>query len=822
MFPIHLLLLLVFSCDPGDTQVPDCGIPHPSARIVGGSESRPGAWPWQVSLHHDEGHICGGSLIADSWVLSAAHCVVDNGTMSEAEGWSAHLGLWSQDTRRSYEQHRAVVTILIPENYTSVEFGEDIALLRLATPANITDFVRTVCLPRATHRFPSGATCWATGWGDLQEEDPLPPSWGLQQVELRLLGGTACQCFYSQPGPFNLTFQLLPGMLCAGYREGRRDTCQGDSGGPLVCEEGGHWVQAGITSFGFGCGRRNRPGVFTAVARYEAWIREKTRATFLSQPEPPPSEPPEEKNCTLALPVCGQAPHPGTWPWRSEVVVPGASKPCHGVLVSDKWVLAPASCFLGSDTLSPNISGWRVLLPPGVRSVPITHFVPNENFTQDADYDLALLKLEAPVNLSEDIQPLCLPHADHYFLPSSRCRLAPWGRGGSPVGPHSVLEAELLSRWWCHCLHGQQVETAAPGLLCPLYREDSHGCWNASRWSLLCREAGTWFFAGAGRAPEGCARPKVFSALQSHGVWITRVTHGAYLEDQLSWDWNLKEEEMTNQTCPHSTAQWACGLRPGPEGAKGPWPWIAEVHVAGGQLCGGTLVAPGWVLAAAHCGLRQGSGASLHVFLGRTGATPPSLGHEISRKVTRVHLPTGSSSQPSFALLELGGPVEPSPSALPVCLHSGTIPAGARCRVLGWKDPRDRAPLAVPVSILPSRFCPCLQRGMQPGGLVCVLYLEGQEKLEIDSAPSLICLDKGGTWTLLGVAVRGSQRHFALVGTQAAWISQTVGGVTFVGQPLSPPGLPGSSDLCLPDTNGAANPTAPATLLLLLLHLLQN
>ena len=56
--------------------------------------------------------------------------------------------------------------------------------------------------------------------------DPLPLPWVLQEVELRLLGEAACQCLYSRPGPFNLTFQLLPGMLCAGYREGRRDTCQ--------------------------------------------------------------------------------------------------------------------------------------------------------------------------------------------------------------------------------------------------------------------------------------------------------------------------------------------------------------------------------------------------------------------------------------------------------------------------------------------------------------------------------------------------------------------------------------------------------------------
>ena len=67
--------------------------------------------------------------------------------------------------------------------------------------------------------------------------DPLPLPWMLQEVELRLLGEAACQCLYSRPGPFNLTFQLVPGMLCAGYREGRRDTCQ-VRGGACTCLQG--------------------------------------------------------------------------------------------------------------------------------------------------------------------------------------------------------------------------------------------------------------------------------------------------------------------------------------------------------------------------------------------------------------------------------------------------------------------------------------------------------------------------------------------------------------------------------------------------------
>lgn len=287
--------------------------------------------------------------------------------MEPAAEWSVLLGAHSQDGPLDGAHVRAVAAILVPDNFTRVDLGADLALLRLASPARLGPAVRPVCLPRASHRFAHGAACWATGWGDIQEDDRLPLPWVLQEVELRLLGEAACQCLYSRPGPFNLTFQLLPGMLCAGYPEGRRDTCQGDSGGPLVCEEGGRWFQAGITSFGFGCGRRNRPGVFTAVAPYEAWIRERVMGSepgpaFPSRSGEPQSGPrePREGNCTIALPECGKAPRPGAWPWEAQVMVPG-SRPCRGALVSESWVLAPASCFLEARGRSPRPARGRAV-----------------------------------------------------------------------------------------------------------------------------------------------------------------------------------------------------------------------------------------------------------------------------------------------------------------------------------------------------------------------------------------------------------------------------------------------------------------------------
>nr|XP_004671064.2 polyserase-2 isoform X1 [Jaculus jaculus] len=819
----------------------DCGLPEPSSRIVGGSDVQPGSWPWQVSLHQGGGHICGGSLIAPSWVLSAAHCFIRNGTLEPAAEWSVFLGVHSHDGPLDNIQVHAVAAILVPDNYSRVELGSDLALLRLASPARLGPGVRPVCLPRASHHFAHGKTCRATGWGDVQEADPLPLPWVLQEVELRLLGEAACQCLYSRPGPFNLTFQLLPGMLCAGYPEGRKDTCQGDSGGPLVCEDGGRWFQVGITSFGFGCGRRNRPGVFTAVAPFEAWIQEQVMGSepgpaFLSQAQKSQAGPQEPReNCTIALPECGKAPRPGTWPWEAQVMVPG-SRPCHGALVSESWVLAPASCFLDritSDSPPLDLEAWRVFLPSRPGPERVAHFVAHENASWDDASGLVLLQLSAPVNLSAAPRAVCLPHPDHYFLPGSRCRLARWGRGEPAPAPGAQLEAELLSGWWCHCLYGRRGASVPPPgdpphALCPTYREEEEAgrCWNGSSWSLLCREEGTWFLAGIRDFPSGCLRPRAFSPLQTHGPWISHVTQGAYLEDQLIWDWGPEGDETETQTCPPHTEHGACGLRPKAIAAGVLWPWLAEVHVTGGRVCTGILVAPGWVLAATHCILRLGATTVpyIEVYLGRSEASPLPQGHQVSRLVISIRLPRHLGLGPPLALLELSSRIEPSPSALPVCLHPGGVPPRDSCWVLGWKNSQDRVPVAATVSILTPRLCRCLYQGILPPGTFCVLYAEGQEdRCEVTSAPPLLCQTEGGHWVLMGMAVRGSRELFTAIGPEEAWISQTVGEAHFLNPGGSPYWPPGGSDLCPPDLAGdSGSPKATPLFLLLLAVLIQG
>ncbi|XP_075310722.1 prostasin-like, partial [Odontesthes bonariensis] len=238
----------------------DCGQPRLNSRIVGGQAAAEGSWPWQVSLH-TSGHFCGGSLINNQWVLSAAHCFSSN----NPSGLTVFLGRQSQEGSNPNEVSRTVSQIIRHPDYVIDTSDNDIALLRLSSPVNFTNFIAPVCLAASNSTFFSGIDTWVTGWGTIGSEVPLPSPQNLMEVEVPIVGNRGCKCNYGVNA-------ITDNMVCAGLSEGGKDSCQGDSGGPLVSKQGGRWIQAGIVSFGRGCALPDFPGVYARVSRYETWI----------------------------------------------------------------------------------------------------------------------------------------------------------------------------------------------------------------------------------------------------------------------------------------------------------------------------------------------------------------------------------------------------------------------------------------------------------------------------------------------------------------------------------------------------------------------
>lgn len=248
----------------------NCGQPPLAGnRIVGGIDAKYGAWPWQVDIQKSrDGHVCGGSIISENWILSAAHCFPNP---SDLNPYVIYAGRSQLNGVNPHESSHKVSRVVIPEGYQDPHSGKDMALVQLSSPVSFSDYVHPVCLPTSGILFPIGKVCYVTGWGNIRENVPLPGAATLQQVQVPILSQSSCQDMYKQ----NPTepIDILYDMICAGYQEGGKDSCQGDSGGPLVCQmENGTWVQAGVVSFGLGCANTNRPGVYARLTSYTSFI----------------------------------------------------------------------------------------------------------------------------------------------------------------------------------------------------------------------------------------------------------------------------------------------------------------------------------------------------------------------------------------------------------------------------------------------------------------------------------------------------------------------------------------------------------------------
>ncbi|XP_076977350.1 transmembrane protease serine 9 [Tamandua tetradactyla] len=249
---------------PGTTtrsQLPDCGLAPAAAltRIVGGSAAARGEWPWQVSLWlRRREHRCGAVLVAEKWLLSAAHCFDVYG---DPKLWAAFLG--TPFLSGADGQLERVAHIYKHPFYNVYTLDYDVALLELAGPVRRSRLVRPICLPEPAPRLPDGARCVITGWGSVREGGSMARQ--LQKAAVGLLSEQTCRRFYP--------VQISSRMLCAGFPQGGVDSCLGDAGGPLACREpSGRWVLTGVTSWGYGCGRPHFPGVYTRVAAVRSWI----------------------------------------------------------------------------------------------------------------------------------------------------------------------------------------------------------------------------------------------------------------------------------------------------------------------------------------------------------------------------------------------------------------------------------------------------------------------------------------------------------------------------------------------------------------------
>jgi len=261
-----------FFCDSTDGRV--------LSKVVGGNEANIEDWPWQVSIRMtrpDGGKVglCGGSIISNRWVLTAAHCLHYD-VSDPRDGIDEYLPdhgykfevIYGQTAPKNSKGIR-VERIVAHEGYNSSSLANDIALLRLSKPVPAGYQVQ-LSSKKLDRIFAKDGNCsTVTGWGRRAENDDRGSN-VLMKAALPLVPAQQCRQANTYLEPET--------QLCAGYEEGGVDSCQGDSGGPLVVQHGNSklWIQIGIVSYGIGCARAATPGVYTRVSAYIDWIQRYT------------------------------------------------------------------------------------------------------------------------------------------------------------------------------------------------------------------------------------------------------------------------------------------------------------------------------------------------------------------------------------------------------------------------------------------------------------------------------------------------------------------------------------------------------------------
>ena len=244
--------------------LPPCGSKQ-SLQIIDGRPSAAGKWPWQAGLISSAK--CGGSLIAPSWILTAAHCIPYDEKKKvylNPEDMDVYLGTLALQGNDPNKQIIPARKFFVHPGWDSKKFVDDIALVKLSKPATLNRYVASVCLPSKQYNF-GGKTLVATGWGRISPTDTSLGSDTLNETTV----------FAACPP----SKEVVPDtQICAinttgGVSGGPTNVCEGDSGGPLVMQDGDTWILVGLTSYG-GPVCAAYPGFYTNVFSYLEWIFE--------------------------------------------------------------------------------------------------------------------------------------------------------------------------------------------------------------------------------------------------------------------------------------------------------------------------------------------------------------------------------------------------------------------------------------------------------------------------------------------------------------------------------------------------------------------
>ena len=565
-----------------------CGMAGGS-KIVNGVQAEENSWPWIVEFFMRDapgsnmGYTCGGTIIDEHWVITAAHCVLDNAG-NKLGGFIGTFAQWrsSKDDDGEFSMEAPPENVWVHPLYGQGSGNNhDVALIRYdnsifekAVKKGAAGKVAAACMPCMD--YVPGDACWVAGWGTLEQGGNTPSK--LQSVGVNLFSQEYCAAN-------TLYSSIQDDEICAGLPDGNgdgltdggKDSCQGDSGGPLICNINGMATLTGIVSWGQGCANKGLPGVYGNVAHYSDWIYPTmaenpvggtTQPTAAPEPEPEPEPEPVEgfEELSDSIPsnltncghpggskiVNGVAAEPNSWPWIVNFFITetaGASSgyTCGGTILNEHWVLTAAHCVLDFDgnKLADFVANFAQHRTAGddanefsMKVGPENVFV-HPNYGSSTNFDVALIRYDNSIftkamnkGAEDKVAAACMPVND--YTPGDACWVAGWGtltENGSMPNKLQSVGVNLFSSDYCadYTEYGASIN---PDEICAgLPDMDGDGltdggkdsCQGDSGGPLICEVDGRATITGIVSWGAGCAGkglPGVYGNVYQYGEWL--------------------------------------------------------------------------------------------------------------------------------------------------------------------------------------------------------------------------------------------------------------------------------------------------------------
>ncbi|KAF7992147.1 hypothetical protein HCN44_001472 [Aphidius gifuensis] len=250
-------------------------------KIVGGQDAIPSEFPWLVSITRKGGHFCGGTIINNKFILTAAHCLCSGLNSIPVNQLKVTLGEYNlRETEIPASIIKNIKNVVVHPSHKCGQYIDDIAILELGETIVWSNSIQPACLPigqdDVNYQIFNGESATAAGWGWLGENrTEYKRTDKLQKVDVNIIENKVCRDWYESQGKKT---RVGPQQMCAGHESGGRDSCWADSGGPLMVGSnlGDSIVVVGVVSSGLGCARPKLPGIYTRISEYIPWITQQT------------------------------------------------------------------------------------------------------------------------------------------------------------------------------------------------------------------------------------------------------------------------------------------------------------------------------------------------------------------------------------------------------------------------------------------------------------------------------------------------------------------------------------------------------------------